>query len=163
MTTPALLISRAGSRVGLVSKSTEHRSRRHVMKTSRVLAIVSLFALLTPAMAQIRIVKVNVPFDFVVGTQTMPAGEYSFAVNGVGALRISQTNGPAIAGIVAAPIAGNDNDTPRLLFHRYGNRAFLTEVWAGEMSLSHRLYASPAELEYAKGTKQETTTILAQK
>ncbi len=133
------------------------------MKTSRVLAIVGFFVLLAPALAQVRVVEANVPFDFVVGTKTMPAGEYSLSLIGAGALRISQLNGPEVAGIIAAPVGGNDNAAPRLLFHRYGNRAFLTEVWLGEMSVSHRLYASPAELEYAKTTKQETTTILASK
>ena len=133
------------------------------MKTSRVLAIVSFFVLLTPALAQVRIVKANVPFDFVGGAKTMPAGEYSFALNGSGALRIVKNGGPEIAGVIAAPVAGNDNTTPRLLFHRYSNHAFLAEVWIGEMSVSHRLYASSAELEYAKTTQQEASTILARK
>ncbi len=133
------------------------------MKTSRVLAVVSFFVLLTPALAQIRTVKANVPFDFVVGSKTMPAGEYTFALNGTGALRISQLNGPQVAGIIAVPVAGSDNAAPRLLFHRYGQRAFLAEVWVGEMSISHRLYTAPAELEYARATRQETTTILARK
>ncbi len=132
------------------------------MKT-KVLAIVSFFVLLIPALAQVRIVKADVPFNFVVGTKTMPAGEYTFALNGSGALRISQVKGAEITGISALPTAGSDNAAPRLLFHRYGNRTFLAEVWVGEMSISHRLYASPAELEYAKTTKQETETVLARK
>ena len=133
------------------------------MKTSRILAIVGFFVLLTPALAQVRVVQAKVPFDFVVGVKTMPAGDYTFALNGAGALRISQLNGPEVGGIIAAPVAGSDNATPRLLFHRYGNHAFLAEVWVGEMSTSHRLYTSPAELEYAKNNRQETTTILARK
>ena len=133
------------------------------MKNSRVLAIVSFFILLTPALAQVRIVEANVPFDFVVGTKTMPAGEYKLSLNGKGMLRIAQANGSDVVGIIAAPVQGNDNATPRLLFHRYGNRSFLTEVWLGEMTISHRLYASPAELEYAKAVKQASTTILAAK
>ena len=133
------------------------------MKTPKVLAIVGFFVLLTPALAQVRVVQAKVPFDFVVGAKTMPAGEYTLALNGAGALRISQLNGPEVTGIIAAPVAGSDNATPRLLFHRYGNHAFLAEVWVGEMSISHRVYASLAELEYAKNTKQEATTILARK
>ena len=133
------------------------------MKSLKVLAIVSLFVLLTPALAQIRIVKANVPFDFVVGNQTLPAGEYSFALNGAGMLRITQTSGPTIAGVIAAPKAGSNDATPRLLFHRYGNRSFLAEVWVGELGVSHQLYTSASELEYAKATKQGTATILAEK
>ena len=133
------------------------------MKTAKVLVIVSFLVLLAPAVAQVRVVKGNVPFDFVVGTKTMPAGEYTFVLNGVGALRIAQMNGSEIAGIVALPVVGNDNDQPKLLFHRYGTHAFLAEVRLGEMGVSHRLYVSASELEYAKTMKQDTTTILASK
>jgi len=133
------------------------------MKTAKILAIVSFFVLLAPAVAQVRVVKGKVPFDFVVGTKTMPAGEYTFAINGASALRITQMNGSEIAGIAALPTAGNDNDEPLLVFHRYGTHAFLAEVRVGEMGVSHRLYVSASELEYAKAMKQDTTTILAYK
>ena len=43
------------------------------MKTCRVLAIVGFFVLLIQALAQTRILKANVPLDFVVGAKTMPA------------------------------------------------------------------------------------------
>ncbi len=133
------------------------------MKTTKVLAIVCFFALITPALAQVRSVKANVPFDFVVGTKAMPAGEYRLSLVGGATLRISQTNGSEMAGIVAAPVAGSDNNAPRLLFHRYGTHLFLTEVWVGEMSTSHRLYVSPAELGYARVMPPESVTILAKK
>ncbi len=133
------------------------------MKRSKVLAIVGFFVLVTSALAQVQIIKANVPFDFVVGNQKLPAGEYSLSLNGAAALRIAKTSSPEVAGIMAVPVAGNIDPTPRLLFHRYGNRHFLAEVWLGEMSTSHRLYTSAAELEYAKDTKQRTSTILAAK
>ncbi len=133
------------------------------MKTLKVLAIVSLFVLVAPAFAQVRIIQADVPFDFIVGNRTMPAGEYSLALNGSGALRVSQTSGNEITGITAVQVAGSVDPTPRLLFHRYGARHYLVEVWLGEMSMSHRLFTSPAELESAKVTKQETATILARK
>ncbi len=131
------------------------------MKSPRVLAIVSIFVLLTPALAQMQIIKADVPFAFVVGKQTLPAGEYSLSLNGAGALRIEKINGSEVAGIVAAPMLGNGNATPRLLFHRYGSRHFLAEACMGELNVSHRLYTSAEELEYARTTQQETRTILA--
>lgn len=130
---------------------------------SKVLALSIILILLTPAVAQVRGVKANVPFDFVVGTKAMPAGEYRLSIISGVTLRISQINGSQMAGIVAAPVAGSDNNAPRLLFHRYGNHFFLTEVWVGEMSISHRLYVSPAELGYARATPPESITILAKK
>ena len=133
------------------------------MKSLKALAIVSLLVLISPAFAQVRIIQADVPFDFIVGNRTMPAGEYSLALNGSGSLRVSKTSGNEITGITAVQVAGSVDATPRLLFHRYGDRHYLVEVWMGEMSMSHRLFTSPAELESAKITKQETATILARK
>ena len=132
------------------------------MKSSKVLALVGFFLLISSALAQVRVVKANVPFDFVVGNHTLRAGEYTLAINGAGALRIARVNGPEIASIIAAPVMGSEDATPRLLFHRYGNRSFLAEAWVGEAGVSHRLYTSASELELAKTTKQQTTVILAQ-
>lgn len=135
------------------------------MKSSRFILGISLalFVLLAPALAQVRIVKAKVPFDFVVGSQILPAGEYRFALIGAGQLRILRTNGPEIADIIAPPVIGSEDAKPRLLFHRYGDHNFLAEVWVGEMGISHQLYTSASELEYAKTTRQGTTTILAAK
>lgn len=133
------------------------------MKTSRVLAIFTFFVLLTPAFGQIRIVQANVPFDFVVDNQVMPSGEYRFSLNGAGALRIARMTGNAVAGIIALPVMGNNDPTPRLVFHRYGNRIFLAQACVGETGITHHVYASAAELELAKATRQEPVTILASK
>lgn len=133
------------------------------MKTLKALAIVSLFVLVAPALAQVRVIQADVPFDFIIGNRMMPAGEYSLALNGSGSLRVSKTSSNEITGIIAVQVAGSADPTPRLLFHRYGGRHYLAEVWLGEMSMSHRLFTSPAELESAKVTKQETATILARK
>ena len=102
------------------------------MKSSKVLAILTFFVLLTPAFAQIRVVQATVPFDFVVNNQAMPAGEYRLSLNGAGALRIARTTGNTVTGIIGLPVVGNSDPSPRLLFHRYGNRNFLAEVCVGE-------------------------------
>jgi len=50
---------------------------------------------------------------------------------------------------------------PRLVFHCDGNRHFLAAAWIGEVNIGHELFASSAELEYARTTKQEQTIVLA--
>jgi hypothetical protein len=49
--------------------------------------------------------------------------------------------------------------TPRLLFHRYGTRSFLSQVWTSDTV--HELLASPREIEYARTDKQEQVVVLA--
>jgi len=135
------------------------------MKSSRLMISVAfaMFVLVTSAFAQTGAIRVTVPFDFTVGRQTLAAGDYRVSVNGTSLLQVARADGPGVA-IVSTNYTGggpNQNLTPRLVFHCYGNRHFLSVAWVGEVNMGHELYASSAELEYARTTKQEQTIVLA--
>ena len=135
------------------------------MKSSRVMIAVAFaaFVLLTSAFAQTGAIRVTVPFDFSVGKQTLAAGEYRVTINGTSLLNVARIDGPGVA-IVSTNYTGggpNQNLSPRLIFHTYGNRHFLSEAWIGEVNIGHELFASSAELEYARTTKQDQTIVLA--
>ena len=132
------------------------------MKSSRVLVIVSLFVLLTPAIAQTGAARVNVPFDFTVANQKFAAGDYTVAING-STLQILGLDGKGAAHAMTVYVGGGPNEdlTPRLIFHRYGDRRFLSQVWLGEINSGHQLFASAAEVEYARNMKQESVTVAA--
>lgn len=134
------------------------------MKSSRLMTSVAfaLFVLLTSAFAQTGAIRVTVPFDFTVGKQTLPAGEYSVTINRQALLKVVRIDGPGFASALTNYTGGgpNQNLTPRLVFNRYGNRNFLAEAWIiGDTG--HELSASAAELEYARTMKQDQTTVLA--
>ena len=66
--------------------------------------------------------------------------------------------------IVSTNLTGggaNENASPKLVFHGYGTHRFLSIAWIGEMNQGHELYASSAELEYARTTKQDQKIVLA--
>jgi len=135
------------------------------MKSSRVMvsATFALFVLLASAFAQTGAVRVTIPFDFTVAHQTLAAGTYRVAINGTSLLNVARIDGPGVA-IVSTNYTGggpNQNLSPRLIFHSYGNRHFLSEAWIGEVNMGHELFASSLELEYARTTKQEQTIVLA--
>jgi len=135
------------------------------MKSSRVMISVAFafFVLLTSAFAQTGAIRVTVPFDFTVGHQTLAAGTYRVAINGTSLLNVARIDGPGVAIVSTNYIGGgpSQNLSPRLIFHSYGNRHFLSEAWIGEVNMGHELYASSAELEYARTTKQDQTIVLA--
>jgi hypothetical protein len=77
----------------------------------------------------------NIHFDFVVGDQTLPAGEYNVrAINEArNALMIQGTDNRKSATRLSFPNGELKNRThARLVFHRYGQRYFLAQVWNGE-------------------------------
>jgi len=127
-----------------------------------VSATFALFVLLTSAFAQTGAIRVSVPFDFTVGRQTLAAGDYRVAISG-SLLQVARIDGPGVSTVSTNYTGGSPNQdmTPRLIFHCYGSRHFLSVAWIGEVNQGHELYASAAELEYARTTNQEQTIVLA--
>ena len=78
-------------------------------------------------------VRANVPFDFVVGDKTIPAGRIT--ANGVtadiqGSLTIMNLTQGELALRNGRRVLGADRtDQGKLVFHKYGNRYFLAQIW----------------------------------
>jgi hypothetical protein len=79
--------------------------------------------------------RAQVPFEFNIKRQTLPADQYVVQVKRLGAtwaLQISrgrETEG--IYPVTQQMIRGNAPETPRLIFHRYGEQYFLAQVQLG--------------------------------
>jgi hypothetical protein len=108
----------------------------------------------------------QIPFAFVVGNQTLPAGEYTVRPEGHGqsGLLIQNTDGKAA--IFALPHAiqsPNVTPHPRLVFHQYGETYFLSELWRPGNNTGQKLNMSPRERELAQGNATLTVqSIVAQ-
>jgi hypothetical protein len=77
-----------------------------------------------------RIIKANIPFDFVVGGEIFPAGHYSVALIGPVLLELRDSQGRALINVLtqsvqAAAIPGR----PKLRFDNQGGQIVLTQVW----------------------------------
>ena len=122
----------------------------------------AILVLLASAIAQTGAMRVNVPFNFTVGKQTLAAGDYKVSVSG-SLLELARIDGPGVATVSTNLTGGgpSQDPSPRLVFHCYGNRHFLSIAWIGESNQGHELYASPAELQYARTIKQNEKIVLA--
>ena len=74
-------------------------------------------------------VRANVPFEFVVGSRTLPAGEYTVRSINQDALKIASKDANDSA-IRLSRVSDGETDHAKLVFHRYGERYFLAEVWS---------------------------------
>ena len=80
-------------------------------------------------------VKADIPFEFTVGDKALPAGEYAIrsATTGGEAMMIRSEDAKSVALRLTNAIADKRNvGQVQLVFHRYGERYFLAEVWTGE-------------------------------
>jgi len=130
------------------------------MKRSNLIIAIAFAAsiLMTSAVAQTTVVKATIPFDFTIAKQTFPAGEYTITCQGT-VLQLVRLDGPGST-FVQTYIAGYKKKvTPRIVFHRYWKRSFLSQVWTTDTA--RELVASPREIEYARTHKQEQVVVLA--
>ncbi len=113
---------------------------RQILKASAmVMLLVGL--VLASAVASARaqnsriIAAADVPFSFIVGDKQLPAGKYVVVptTSGADALLISSRDAQAAAIRLSSGLErGSGQTTSKLVFHRYGQRYFLAEVWGGD-------------------------------
>lgn len=125
-----------------------------------LLRIVLYAALLLAASASIAQTKqgdvvANIPFPFVVAHQTLPAGHYIVSPANADALGIHDANNRGtFVPTESTQRSANDNSC-KLVFHRYGDTYFLSEVWVAGNSNGRTLFRSRAERELAESGKEK--------
>jgi hypothetical protein len=139
-----------------------------------ICVLLSIFALLAvvavPASAQSIRIKSNIPFEFVYGDMTMPAGEYDLRFNDVnGTVSVQNWDQQVFASrlaVTAKPRNPQSDGKARLVFNRYGNQYFLSQIWDGQGIQGREFTQSRTEREIAKtamARQFERVTILAQR
>jgi hypothetical protein len=97
-------------------------------------------------------IRANIPFDFTVGEEKLPAGEYSIGRarqdSGDTVLAISSVDRPGNAfPITSAVQTLEPKGTGTLVFHRYGDEYFLFQVWAAGANTGRVIPKSRGERE----------------
>jgi len=93
-------------------------------------------------------VVANIPFEFTVGDQALPSGKYAVKATSphVSALMIQSADTKCSAIRLTNSIESTKtNQRARLVFHRYGERYFLAEVWSGASNIGRNLLKSRQE------------------
>jgi len=124
-------------------------------------AMMALTAIATTrvAQAQEQRVAVNIPFDFVVGNMQLPAGEYvvSASAETRGLILISAKASTTSVFVNTYPTTANAPQTEsKLVFNRYGDRYFLSQVWREGASQGREITKSAREKEVAQSAALET-------
>jgi hypothetical protein len=124
---------------------------------TRSVVTLSFFVVLaaTSALAQGRTrVTADIPFDFTVGEKSMPAGKYIVqkhpTTNNLLLVTSREANKSAYA-MFNDRIKSRGADKTVLVFHRYGNDYFLSQMWAAGESTGTELQVSKAERKARKG------------
>jgi len=118
------------------------------MKRATLVILATLGLAATSVVAQSKPpIKVNVPFNFVAGAKTLPAGEYRVSAMTHNLVTIQSADSKTTL-ILASHSAEKTNmdGVGALTFNRYGDRYFLSQIWMGG-SVGKELPKSRAEKE----------------
>jgi hypothetical protein len=127
------------------------------MKLLRIVLYAALLLAASASIAQTRQgdVVANIPFPFVVAHQTLPAGHYIVSPANAGALGIHDANNRGTFVPTQSTQRSAKDNSCKLVFHRYGDRYFLSEVWVAGNSNGRTLFRSRAERELAESGKEK--------
>ena len=138
----------------------------------QAVSLVSLLSLLLvagSAIAQTVHVRADIPFNFAVGNKTYPAGAYSIGTlgdrDGKGLLLRAEDGTASMAIISNAAENRTPADKTKLVFSRYANQYFLSQVWVNGATRGHQLPKSNREKEVdkamARNSSQERVEVVA--
>jgi hypothetical protein len=136
--------------------------KKEMVKGFGMLTLIVVIALATAVVSangqSTRVVVADIPFEFVVGAQALPADEYRLRpanAQGSGVLIQSTEANDAAMRLTSAIDPRKNKTHAKLVFHRYGSRYFLAEVWTGGDDIGLKLIKSRQE----RAIERELATI----
>ena len=133
------------------------------MKLLRIAFYTTLLVAASTSIAQTKRgdVVADIPFAFMVAGHAMPAGHYIVSPVNEFSLGIrDRKNQGAFVPTHSVQRPAHDN-TCKIVFHRYGDAYFLSEVWVTGNTTGRELPASRAERELAARGIEKGVTIVA--
>lgn len=134
------------------------------MKISTLtVAILAVGLTVIPAHAQRGGVRAQIPFSFAVSGKTFPAGKYTM-IAASRQLKIEDENGRVVAVSLANEVSGRSvGPNGEIIFHCYGYRCFLAEVWSPTEENGRQLPTPRMEADLHKEQRGTYFAVLGEK
>ena len=108
---------------------------------------------------------VQVPFGFHVGASTLPSGEYMVDTDAApGVVRLKSADSKSTVMILSMSVqAPGPPSQGKLVFHKYGDEYFLSQIWKAGNNTGCELRKSRREIEVAANARRGVESIMARK
>jgi hypothetical protein len=130
--------------------------KKNIVNAMRVFSVYAVLAVSCVWADPSHMVRLKVPFDFTVCNHAMPAGDYEVTLNDSRTVALVRGEGKDAATFVLthAAEASQVTEKPKLVFARYGDQYFLSEIWPAGTTEGHVLQKSRIEKELAQATRK---------
>ena len=145
-----------------VARSGCPRTQKDVCPMKRlVFAIFAVAVVALPACAQSVSTVADVPFAFVAGNTTMPAGQYRIDAPAESLIVSLAGPGQSTHVLVSNPDdARSSADKPELIFHRYGDQYFLSAIRTPFRSREFPMSRLEVEVQKTASAKRASDLIV---
>ena len=131
-------------------------------KQTLIAASVCLVVGLAMVSASAQSVEAKVPFNFTVSGKILRAGDYTMIVNS-NLLKIKNGDGQIVAVASVNDASGRpDSEKSQIIFHCYGDRCLLAEVWFSPQERGRQLPTSRAEAKLAREESGKYFAVLGE-
>jgi len=123
-----------------------------------------LLLVATSAFSQTVVSKANIPFNFIVTGKTLPAGDYTITKLDLATTNLAIRSADMQTQMIVHPNRCEALSAPtqsKLVFHRYGDRYFLAQIWSSGNVSGHELPTSQREAEVALDYPVQNVVIAA--
>jgi hypothetical protein len=109
--------------------------------------------------------KITIPFSFIVGEKTLPAGEYTVEPNRRDYDKVwlvqSRDGHASVLFTTTSLRASETQEKTKLVFHKFGEQYFLSEIWTPGGNNGRELRMPRLERELAKNSVERRTIVVA--
>ncbi len=133
---------------------------------SQLFVLISMAMLLATAsaFAHTGAVEAKIPFRFVLGRMTLPAGTYAIdSLSAEGAVMTVESREQKLVRMLLVNTCQSTEvaQRTRLVFHRYGDQYFLAQVWVAGNVRGRELAAGAREKEIAANQPAQDVAVVA--
>src|ERR1700754_25371 len=133
---------------------------------STVFSLLVLLTAATSVFAQSQRARINIPFSFVVGQKSFPAGEYTVEPNSKDTLTVRSLKGEntkdAIVFTTNSVRANRNSEETKLIFSKYADQYFLAQVWMVGDQNGRELNVTSSEKYLVKnGVRRESVVLVS--
>ena len=136
--------------------------KKQTLRRFTVLSFLLMLTAVTVSAQSERIRVTNIPFSFIAGQKTLPAGEYTLEPIRKGSdyvWLVQSKAGRASALFATNPVRASETpEETRLVFHKYGDQYFLSQVWEAGESAGRALIKSDRERALERQTEKIAMT-----
>ena len=138
--------------------------KKQALKTFTMLSLLLVLTAVSVAAQSERNRFRNIPFSFNVGGKTFPAGEYIVGPNRKDYDKVwlvQSLDGHTSALIATISVrASETQEKTKLVFHKYGDQYFLSQIWTAGGNSGRELIMPRQERELAKSIEREKIVLI---